>query len=85
VDDMDDDDLLEALGVSVETKTTGGRTPRQERVIAGFEDILNFVKEQSEMRGSGFTPMSAVTQAARCSIASPTMSIFWSSAARAPG
>ena len=42
---MDDDDLLEALGVSVETKTTGGRTPRQERVIAGFEDILNFVKE----------------------------------------
>lgn len=45
MDDMDDDDLLEALGVSVETKTTGGRTPRQERVIAGFEDILNFVKE----------------------------------------
>jgi T5orf172 domain len=45
VDEMDDDELLEALGVSVETKTTGGRTPRQERVIAGFEDILNFVKE----------------------------------------
>lgn len=45
MDDMDDDDLLEALGVSVETKTTGGRTPRQERVIAGFEDILDFVKE----------------------------------------
>jgi hypothetical protein len=30
---MDDDDLLEALGVSVETKTTGGRTPRLERVL----------------------------------------------------
>ena len=42
MDDMDDDDLLEALGVSVETKTTGGRTPRQERVIAGFEDILQY-------------------------------------------
>ncbi len=42
---MDDDELLEALGVSVETKTTGGRKPREERIIAGFEDILNFVKE----------------------------------------
>src|ERR1700737_1917244 len=42
---MDDDELLGALGVSVETKTSGGRTPRQERVIAGFEDIINFVKE----------------------------------------
>ena len=45
MDEMDDDELLGALGVSVETKTSGGRTPRQERVIAGFEDIINFVKE----------------------------------------
>jgi hypothetical protein len=50
---MDDDELLEALGVSVETKTTGGRTPRQERVIAGFEDILNFVKEHGRPPAHG--------------------------------
>jgi Meiotically up-regulated gene 113 len=50
---MDDDELLEALGVSVETKTTGGRTPKQERVIAGFEDILNFVKEHGRPPAHG--------------------------------
>jgi hypothetical protein len=50
---MDDDDLLEALGVSVETKSTGGRTPKQERVIAGFEDILNFVKEHGRPPAHG--------------------------------
>jgi hypothetical protein len=53
VDDMDDDELLGALGVSVETKTSGGRTPRQERVIAGFEDILNFVKEHGRPPAHG--------------------------------
>ena len=42
---MDDDELLKALGVSVETKASGGRSPKEERVIAGFEDIVNFAKE----------------------------------------
>jgi hypothetical protein len=40
-----DEDLLAELGVDFAAKSTGGRTARQERVIAGFEDILNFVKE----------------------------------------
>ena len=42
---MNDDELLEALGVKVETKAVGAHTPREERVIAGFEDIVNFYKE----------------------------------------
>jgi hypothetical protein len=42
---MDDDELLEALGVSVEATPSGGRSPKVERVIAGFEDILNFARE----------------------------------------
>ncbi|MEX5452655.1 GIY-YIG nuclease family protein, partial [Stutzerimonas stutzeri] len=40
--DMNDDDLLEALGVEVPTLKTATRTPREERIIAGFEDIQRF-------------------------------------------
>ncbi|KNZ33151.1 MAG: hypothetical protein AD742_07830 [Methylibium sp. NZG] len=40
--DLDDDELLEALGVDVAPAKAGGRTPREERIIAGFEDILRF-------------------------------------------
>lgn len=41
----DDRELLEALGVSIETKKAPARTPKEERIIAGFEDILKFVEE----------------------------------------
>ncbi len=41
----EDDDLLEKLGVQVETKPEGARTPREERIIAGFEEIQRFVEE----------------------------------------
>ena len=41
----EDDALLDQLGVEVETKREGGRTPREERIIAGFEDILRFHRE----------------------------------------
>jgi hypothetical protein len=41
----EDDALLEELGVEVETKRAGSRTPREERVIAGFEDIQRFVEQ----------------------------------------
>ncbi len=41
----EDDALLEELGVEVEDKPTSGRTPREERIIAGFEDIQRFVDE----------------------------------------
>jgi T5orf172 domain len=40
--DLDDDELLEALGVEVAPVKAGGRTPREERIIAGFEDVLRF-------------------------------------------
>jgi hypothetical protein len=40
--DMDDDELLDALGVDVTPLKVSSRTPREERMIAGFEDILRF-------------------------------------------
>ena len=40
--DMNDDDLLDALGVEVPALKVVKRTPREERIIAGFEDILRF-------------------------------------------
>lgn len=40
--DMDDDALLAALGVEAVPEKTGNHTPREERIIAGFEDILRF-------------------------------------------
>ena len=40
-----DDALLEELGVEIETKVAGGYTPREERIIAGFEEIQRFVDE----------------------------------------
>ena len=40
--DLSDDELLAELGVNVEPKKTGGHTQREERIIAGFEDIQRF-------------------------------------------
>jgi hypothetical protein len=40
--EIDDDELLDALGVEVAPLKTSSRTPREERIIAGFEDILRF-------------------------------------------
>lgn len=40
--EMDDDALLEALGVDATPAKAGKRTPLEERIIAGFEDILRF-------------------------------------------
>lgn len=41
----EDDALLAELGVEVETKKSGSRTPKEERIIAGFEDIQRFFEE----------------------------------------
>ena len=46
----EDDALLEELGVETEAKREGSRTPREERIIAGFEEIQRFVE------GSGRPP-----------------------------
>ena len=40
--EMDDDKLLDALGVEVAPLKASSRTPREERIVAGFEDILRF-------------------------------------------
>jgi hypothetical protein len=41
---MDDDDLLEALGVEAAPSKPSSHTAQQERLIAGFEDILRFLE-----------------------------------------
>lgn len=43
--EMSDDDILAELGVHLETKKVRARTPREERIVAGFEDILKFREE----------------------------------------
>jgi hypothetical protein len=45
VTDIADDELLDALGVKVAPRRGGGRTPREERLISGFEDIVHFHAE----------------------------------------
>lgn len=42
----DDDALLAELGVEVEAKKARKLTPREERIIAGFEEIQRFVEQQ---------------------------------------
>jgi len=37
--------LLDELGIEEESKPSGGRTAREERIIAGFEDIQRFVEK----------------------------------------
>ncbi|WP_299873308.1 GIY-YIG nuclease family protein [uncultured Sulfitobacter sp.] len=41
----DDDALLAELGVDVEVKKAVSRTPREERIIAGFEETQRFTEE----------------------------------------
>ncbi|MBY5355751.1 GIY-YIG nuclease family protein [Rhizobium leguminosarum] len=41
----EDDALLAELGIQVETKKDAGQTPREERIIAGFEEIQRFVAQ----------------------------------------
>ena len=41
----EDDALLDELGVEIETKKQSSLTPREERIIAGFEDIQRFYEE----------------------------------------
>jgi len=41
----EDDELLAELGVDVETKKLATRTPKEERIIAGFEEVQRFFEE----------------------------------------
>jgi len=45
VTNEDDIELLGALGVESEPVATGGRTAKEQRIIAGFEEIERFVEE----------------------------------------
>lgn len=53
--DMNDDELLDALGVKVVPIKASGRTPGEERIIAGFEDILRFYQAhgRAPLHGEG--------------------------------
>jgi hypothetical protein len=53
--EMSDDDILAELGVSLETKKVRARTPREERIIAGFEDVLKFREEHGRAPEHGET------------------------------
>ena len=44
----DDDALLGELGVEVEVKKKATLTPKEERIIAGFEEIQRFVEEHGK-------------------------------------
>lgn len=49
----EDDALLAELGVDVEAKSTSSRTPREERIIAGFEEIERFVETYGRLPQHG--------------------------------
>ena len=50
---LSDDELLAELGVSAEPPKSGGRTPREERIIAGFEDIQRFFETHGRVPQHG--------------------------------
>lgn len=49
----EDDELLAELGVEVESKTATSRTLREERIIAGFEEVERFVEEHGRLPQHG--------------------------------
>lgn len=49
----EDDALLAELGIEVEAKRHVSRTPREERIIAGFEEIQQFVTKQGRVPEQG--------------------------------
>lgn len=51
--DMTDDDILAELGFDLTPKKVRARTPREERIIAGFEDIVRFREEHGRVPQHG--------------------------------
>jgi len=49
----EDEELLAELGVEVEAERHSSRTPREERIIAGFEEIQRFVDEHGHVPQHG--------------------------------
>ena len=54
--DIDEDELLADLGLEVTPLRVASRTPREERIIAGFEDILRFHQAhgRAPLHGEGY-------------------------------
>ena len=46
-------EVLDELGVEVEAESSGGRTAREQRIIAGFEEIERFVQAQGRLPDHG--------------------------------
>lgn len=44
----EDFDLLDELGVDTTAESSGGRSAREQRIIAGFEEIVRFVEEHGK-------------------------------------
>ena len=53
--DLSDLELLDALGVEAHSKKKATRTPREERVVAGFEEIQRFVEKKGHPPQHGET------------------------------
>ncbi len=51
--EMSDKELLKALGVEAKVDTKSSRTPREERIIAGFEDIERFFEQHGRLPAHG--------------------------------
>ncbi len=53
--EIDEDELLADLGLEVTPLKVSSRTPREERIIAGFEDILRFHQDygRAPLHGEG--------------------------------
>jgi len=51
--ELSDKELLDALGVEAEPKKKSKRTPREERIIAGFEEIQRFVEQNDRLPSHG--------------------------------
>ncbi len=49
----EDEALLAELGIEVEEKKVAAHTPREERIIAGFEEIQKFVEEHGRLPEHG--------------------------------
>jgi hypothetical protein len=51
--ELSGEDLLDALDVELETPEESQYTPRQERILAGFEDVLRFRETNGRSPGHG--------------------------------
>ncbi|RYE37779.1 MAG: GIY-YIG nuclease family protein, partial [Sphingobacteriales bacterium] len=49
----DDHDLLHELGIEIDAKKSVTHTPREERIIAGFEEIQTFVDKHGRLPEHG--------------------------------